>query len=68
MKNMKHYIRKQYIVEHFNKSIVMPPLELFNSIYAGNAQTIFGNASFISLRAIPVTVVESEKSFRKSRY
>ncbi|KAL4127224.1 hypothetical protein QTP88_011414 [Uroleucon formosanum] len=49
----------------FQKSHVMPPLELLNSIYAKNVQTIFVNVC-ISLRifcTIPVTVAEAERSF-----
>lgn len=49
----------------FQKSNVMPPLELLNSIYGKNLQTIFVNVC-ISLRifcTIPVTVAEAERSF-----
>lgn len=49
----------------FQTSTEMPPLELLNSIYRKNLQTIFGNAC-IGLRkfcAIPVTVAEAERSF-----
>lgn len=60
---------KTIYLSAFQKNIIMPPLKLLNYIYANNLQTIFRNIciSYRIFCTIPVTVVETERSFNKLR-